>query len=442
MNRQPFKDILLVLSDPQLLTGLTILLVGYMKLGTNTEYHFQIVSRLAKLAFVVHSTTIDVLLDRLLDPKRPFGRLWRPTAIMLFLALTFLALLPTGNDAWLSTWGLPARCIWQDTAGGYAPGYESKQMGLDMVLQPWGGVIVVYELFPNLANNVLERRFRLWSCICLRGPCQIYVRCTARLLDAKDAPSWICWYIISCISASIAGFVLIFTEIIFSQAFDLLRGWAMIVSNVYNIFYLRSNASREGREGSDNNWDFGQALPVLLLVSPLFMILETLRDYLQNIDDRVSTASQQSASAAYGQQLTEEPDGISSDGRVEGPFGHGSTITTSLPEPFRLDTESRGSFLVQDLQSAESSQSLVGVLAVTSARSSARSVWRRNTALSGRPSPAVHFSARPQVGLLAKPQAVWEDKLYEHSWFRGLLDSLMVCIYASVTYSGVQGYAF
>jgi proteasome lid subunit RPN8/RPN11 len=50
-----------MLSDQQLITGASILIIGYMKHCTITQYHFYIVSLLGWISFTTHQPTVTIL---------------------------------------------------------------------------------------------------------------------------------------------------------------------------------------------------------------------------------------------------------------------------------------------------------------------------------------------------------------------------------------------
>lgn len=69
--------------------------------------------------------------------------------------------------------------------------------------------------------------------------------------------------------------MLLFSEIIASEAFELQRQWALLLGSIHRIFLLRDQAADEGMEGDESAWGFGQAVPVFLLIVPLSALLES-----------------------------------------------------------------------------------------------------------------------------------------------------------------------
>lgn len=65
-------------------------------------------------------------------------------------------------------------------------------------------------------------------------------------------------------------------EIIFSEGFDLLRVYAMLIASFTQIFYERDLAASQGRKDDESEWGFGQILSILLLALPLSSYAEAL----------------------------------------------------------------------------------------------------------------------------------------------------------------------
>jgi len=55
---------------------------------------------------------------------------------------------------------------------------------------------------------------------------------------------------------------------------DLMRIWAMLFWGTLTLYMVKSSAPFHGRSGDESTWGFGQILPTLLLILPLFAVLE------------------------------------------------------------------------------------------------------------------------------------------------------------------------
>jgi len=71
-------------------------------------------------------------------------------------------------------------------------------------------------------------------------------------------------------------FVLFFliSEVLFSTVFDIARLYIVLIWGTSWLKYLKEDAPRQGITGSENEWGFGQILPLLLLALPFFAIME------------------------------------------------------------------------------------------------------------------------------------------------------------------------
>lgn len=80
----------LALSDQQLVTGIAILIAGYVKPCSMDWYHFQIVAALAWFSSTTHLSTLALVRDYLIN--RPFIRTWRVAGMILMLVMLLAAL--------------------------------------------------------------------------------------------------------------------------------------------------------------------------------------------------------------------------------------------------------------------------------------------------------------------------------------------------------------
>jgi hypothetical protein len=67
-----------------------------------------------------------------------------------------------------------------------------------------------------------------------------------------------------------------FREIVFSFCFEFLRVYTLLIGSIYGILYQRRRAADHGREGDENEWGFGQILPLLLLALPISTFAEEI----------------------------------------------------------------------------------------------------------------------------------------------------------------------
>lgn len=254
-----------VFSDQQLVAGLAILTVTFCRFGSITEYHFAVISDLANMALVVQFTASDILGEVL--SEHPEMVWWRVTAFVALAVLTMITLIPWGNQYYLYTWGSEMACLWDKTSGNYRPN-ETAQMVLYMVLSLWGIVAVLSAYFPVITDNRVARGIRDSIVSVLLWPRRQYVSMQHSgngSLASKMARIVLC---------GLAFFNFTMCEILFSEAFELIRNWAMLLVNVIEVFELRSKASAQGRRGDEDTWGFGQAVPMFMLILPLCTLFE------------------------------------------------------------------------------------------------------------------------------------------------------------------------
>ncbi|KAK4546952.1 hypothetical protein LTR36_001684 [Oleoguttula mirabilis] len=203
------SQIVVMLSDQQLVLGFSMLIVGYVKFVTMTEYHFAIVSALSNISFVVHVSTIPVVVRAMFDKDKAdakwynFKRLWRAIAKIVFDILLFISFVPTGNSWWLANYGLPTYCIWRNTKGNYN-GVSTRTMIADMVLLCWGVAYELHAFFPIFAEDasasrllecavsvlLVPRHLHSWTQSKAEKPTSPLLRYVVHLLQ------WILWAVI------------------------------------------------------------------------------------------------------------------------------------------------------------------------------------------------------------------------------------------------------
>lgn len=264
--------ILLSFTDQQLITGLAILIAGYVQTNTITQYHFAIVQNMATLSFTIHDTTAVILEDNIL--QNPVMRTWRGVAIICFQFMTLVTYLPLGHEYWMANYGMPTVCLWQHMPGHYYPGsWQSWNMVVYMMLLIRGIMCTLYAYFPSAWGWVDDNRFvntaKSGIIHLTLSPRRAYNASISQSNDSltHKCLSWFWW--------SLSAYIFVITEILSSQAFELQRCWTVIINNIYYTFELRSSAVEKGREGDEDAWGFGQAVPMFLLILPLALIWET-----------------------------------------------------------------------------------------------------------------------------------------------------------------------
>jgi hypothetical protein len=264
--------VLLAFTDQQLVTGLAILIAGYKQINSISEYHFAIVQNMATLSFTIHSATAVILEDNIIQD--PVMKTWRGVAIISTQFMTLVTYLPLGHNYWMASYGMPTRCLWQAMPSHYNPRswlFWSMIIYMSLILLGIARTLDAY--FPRawgwINDNKVVSTIRSVMIDTILLPRKAYALSELQSRERIDhrCLSWL-WY-------SIATFVFIIAEILWSEAFGLLRRWALIVNNLYYTFILRSTAVENGRLDNEDAWGFGQAVPMFLLVLPVALVLET-----------------------------------------------------------------------------------------------------------------------------------------------------------------------
>lgn len=108
-----FKELLFIMSDQQIITGIALLGSGFSQLKCGiSAYHWQITIYLVWFSSFTHLATLTFL-RRYLYENVPL-RSWRLVLMTILIASLVIALIPTGNQAWLTDTayaGIPAWCL-------------------------------------------------------------------------------------------------------------------------------------------------------------------------------------------------------------------------------------------------------------------------------------------------------------------------------------------
>lgn len=264
--------VLLSFSDQQMVTGFALLTVGLVQIESITEYHFAIVSNLSILSFVVHDTTAVILQDDIV--RHRMTRHWRGVVVIGSMLITIAIQLPDGHYYAMEDYGLPVKCIWTSMEGNYRPRSANLWfMIMWMSILSFQLVQTLCVYFPNtfgrlMDNTVVDaaRSFVMEKVLAPRDAYESRAKRPQRSVIDK------------CLTAlakhtAVCSFVI--TEIVHSQAFLLQLRWMIMTNSINYIFILRNTASDFGRQGDEDEWGFGQAVPMFLLILPIATVAET-----------------------------------------------------------------------------------------------------------------------------------------------------------------------
>ncbi|KAL8636081.1 MAG: hypothetical protein Q9228_006484 [Teloschistes exilis] len=261
---QPVVErLILTLSDQQLLVGIAILTAGFLKHCSISVYHFAIVVDLGWFSSNTHMTTLFVLLDFFID--HPPQRDWRVALMAIILIAMIVASVLEGNRYWFDYWSAPAQCLWNDLRGNVA-GAPAGSMASNIVLLVLGygtrilrlyGSELLYKLFflaplakmRHAFNTLQARRVALGSANSLKAS-------VLRVISALG--QGILWTMVKVFS----GIGITLHSIAINLCFDIF--WF-----AFGCWGLRIDRDipASKMDGSENEWGFGQIVPVLLLCS-------------------------------------------------------------------------------------------------------------------------------------------------------------------------------
>ncbi|KAH6656049.1 hypothetical protein BKA67DRAFT_562515 [Truncatella angustata] len=267
------RHVILVLSDQQIVTGIAIMAAGFYGLQSKeiSVYHYQIVLYLAWMSSSVHLSAIT-LLHSFISQHRGL-LLWRVSGMVVLMVMLVIGLVPTISNDWgiiwwkgmlegRTGWAIPAYCFWGNTWG--------DGIGPDA---PIGFVILI--------SGYLWKFGELSKATC--RACRVYIQDPVErwLMAAITCPAMKVWHgrnsrlwlwIFRIVLASILP-VLAAVEVASSFVASLWLSFTSLVYGSIQIFVPRSQMLPLTGP-SENNWGFGQLVPLILLLQPLGVIFE------------------------------------------------------------------------------------------------------------------------------------------------------------------------
>ena len=289
---------ILALSDQQLVTGLAILIAGFVSPCSMSIYHFKIIAALAWFSSTTHLSTLAVLRVYLIDHSRL--RDWRVVAMLVVLGL--LVISQVGTVASMLDDYLPIRCAFIHSPSGLVRGPNVASMTLVIIflgatcthrivrlysldlewsLQAWlvDGVLMAFnrtrrlkekrqkylgteivKVVINSSNNTKAEKSALWRRWKER---RRYIRHYDRLKSTR--------------SGRVRRFhlaLIMMSEINHSFLGDLLTLEFGVAFGITQVIISRKEEPSAGIVGSQNDLTFGQLVPLLLMLLPLFAALE------------------------------------------------------------------------------------------------------------------------------------------------------------------------
>lgn len=264
IRKERLQIICLQLADMQLITGASILIILYSTHCTITQYHFYIGSQLAYLSFVTFQAIFMTTTDHL--QKSLSKRIWR----YLWIMVLFGAIIPTEIVTWNNyflrwdLYGASVQCVMDKLNEGWD--VESLLfLALECFLLLWSFWAITMSLFPQISEYPPFPQLLVLINWTLSWPSRHLLRAQKSGSIRKKA----FWTVLFCVIIPCREFVL-------SEASNLLRMYVMLIYAGNNVLSERAEAAYQGRQDDENDWGFGQVLPVLLLAIPLAQFVEEL----------------------------------------------------------------------------------------------------------------------------------------------------------------------
>lgn len=236
--KRVLTQLILGLSDQQLLTGIAILIVGFTESCTISSFHFWVVFDLAWFSSVTHLVSLRTLQDYLSDHHR-----FRDLRVFLMLAnyaMLLVAAILTFRNYDQRTHNCPVRCAFDHIRK--RPNFPVSGTYLaQMILLTIGLIWALVPLYLKKSTSKMRKRL-------LEGPSgdvEAQPSTPKKIMLMIGAPpSFIVWTLLAIM-------------------------WGLGVA--------RLKKDRQWTRGEENRWGFGQVLPILLLVLPFFTVVEVLQ---------------------------------------------------------------------------------------------------------------------------------------------------------------------
>ena len=264
------KQVLLGFADQQLVTGLAILIAGYMKYCSISVYHFNVVTDLAWLASVTHLLSVSCLRDYFVE--HPGIRDARAIGMVcFFIMLAVSCCIFEVHHAFSDDWSAPLRCRFPSLRG--EPDVPWV-MCLSVLLLSYP--ITILRLYPE---SGLYRWGEKWM---IKKPndsvSEVFERCIQKDVRLKHLPRLTfghrCQILANHLAMAVclvAVFIAIYTRYLVIDH----GGYLYYGFGIFRIFSsLSIRAKLYPLDGSESTWGFGQLVPLLLIAIPLLSTFE------------------------------------------------------------------------------------------------------------------------------------------------------------------------
>ena len=278
------EKVLLGLSDTQLLTGMAVLIAGYVKCNISV-YHSSIVSDLAWFASGTHLSSLQILKRYLVE--HPATRILRVLLLLAMGGLLFSLTVYQGNQLWYDSTTEPAQCLFVDTVGnvGGAPAYWMSA-NISLILLGYGSTILF--LFPEYVKSshgvVLYKKAMRKASGGVQMIMSFLKGFPSTVLSTQDTleiaailiklvAALLIIFPLAALCAILYFFSLMIDSYFVGALFDIF--WFFF--GLYYLLQDRANGvqyMKEEDQSVENQWGFGQFVPMFLIFLPMMTAWE------------------------------------------------------------------------------------------------------------------------------------------------------------------------
>ncbi|KAL6922927.1 hypothetical protein FSST1_000201 [Fusarium sambucinum] len=273
VSRDSMKKVCLMFCDQQLITGASVLIVGYSKHCEITQYHFYIAANLGMAGFATFQALLPICGSALHNELRKGWRMaWISAIFACVVALNFVIY----NDYFLATkhFGLSMNCVWKELPGYFTP-QLMPYVVIGTLFDVWSYFSIIMYLYPAIMETrPVAYLYGKWLSF-MMVPTWLYLHVKEYRVSRK--PKFL-WLLVEALAGLV--FVIIFTvrELLGSLSVDLVRVFFYLIQSTNSVAWARQKAESNGRKGTEDTWGFGQILPMLLLALPTLAFIEALAD--------------------------------------------------------------------------------------------------------------------------------------------------------------------
>ena len=336
------RNAVLLLSDQQLVTGISLLASGYSQLTCNlSSYHWQILVYLGWFSTLTHLTTLTILREYF--QENPGIRTWRVFLMLLTFVLLVIALLPTGDSKWLFwppltpspyTDGVPVLCFFKMLGvGGRENQFtndpdQTSSMVISIVVLCFGYMTRLIKI-SAWATNFTNQWFR-------ERPGNLLKRKLAETESRSLLPgASIYWKLKRVVLGTIYLALRASFDLYSSLLWEILWLIFAMVWGSIHLFHARKGVTRRNGEIQQSIWSFGQCVSVILLAQPLLSIAETCYEIRRKAKQSITTK----IASTCGRDPVAGVDDRDGHGKQEGPDAQSHGLRSSIGRVQSSDVE-------------------------------------------------------------------------------------------------------